>query len=119
MSAKPTYALLIYRTGPGETAQARSAHVLESHRELQREAGARGELLAAARLDAASKAKTVRINGMHDVTEGPFVESREWLVGFYLVECWSEAEAVARARGICPVGDHAIEVRPVTWQRVP
>jgi RNA polymerase sigma factor (sigma-70 family) len=37
----------------------------------------------------------------HEVTDGPFVEAKEWLVGFYLVECEDEAQAVgARAAGV-------------------
>lgn len=48
--------------------------------------------------------------------DGPYIDTKEWLVGFYLVDCTDEAEALERARGICPVADHAIEVRPVTWR---
>jgi hypothetical protein len=53
------------------------------------------------------------------VTDGPFIETKEWLVGFYLLDCDSEEEALERARMICPAGAHAIEVRPVTWRWKP
>jgi hypothetical protein len=80
-------------------------------------AGARGELHAVARLDDATAAKTVSVQkGAHAVTDGPYIETKEWLVGFYLVDCASEAEALERAKLICPVEDHAIEVRPVGWR---
>ena len=117
MSGKSPYALLIYRTAPSDPAPESSERALEGHRALQREAAARGDLLAVAKLDAASTAKTVRGRaGAHDVMDGPFVETKEWLVGFYLVDCVDEAEALERARQICPVEDHAIEVRPVEWR---
>jgi hypothetical protein len=50
------------------------------------------------------------------VVDGPFVETKEWLVGFYLIDCADEAEAVRRAKLICADDEHVIEVRPVTWR---
>jgi hypothetical protein len=52
--------------------------------------------------------------------EGPYLETKEWLVGFYLLDCASDAEAVARAKQIAPDPDHAVEVsavRPVKRAR--
>lgn len=70
-----------------------------------------------ARLDGVESAKTVRVQaGVHQMADGPYIETKEWLVGFYLVDCVDEDEALERARTICPFDDHAIEVRPVTWQ---
>ncbi len=81
------------------------------------EAAARGELHAVARLGDTSTARTVRRRaGAHDVTDGPFIETKEWLVGFYLVDCENEEQALARARLISPGDEVAIEVRPVTWR---
>jgi hypothetical protein len=115
-----TYVLLIYRVGggadppsaPGEQA------TLRAHRAMQEDAAARGELLAAVRLDDAPGARTVRRRpgaAGHDVADGPFIETKEWLVGFYLVDCDTADEAAQRAMAICDEG-HAIEVRPVTWR---
>jgi hypothetical protein len=117
--AKNAYALLIYQTVPaGEEVPERDQEVaLAGHRELQAQASARGELHAVARLADARGAKTVKARASaHEVTDGPFIETKEWLVGFYLVDCADEAEALARARLICPVGGFAIEVRPVAWR---
>lgn len=87
------------------------------HRAGQVEAAARGQLHAVARLGDASTARTVHSRGgAHEVTDGPFIETKEWLVGFYLVDCESEEEAIARARAISPGDEVAIEVRPVTWR---
>lgn len=113
-----TWALLIYQTTrvgvPLPSLEENAA--LAGHRALQAEASARGELHAVARLDAPGKARTV---SAHDVTDGPFIETKEWLVGFYLVDCATEDEALARARLICPDSSHVIEVRPVTWRWKP
>ena len=117
MADKTPYALLIYRTAPLDPVPDSSERALAGHRALQREASARGELHAVARLAGIDAAKTVRGSaGAHDVMDGPYIDTKEWLVGFYLVDCTDEAEALRRARTICPALDHAIEVRPVTWR---
>ncbi len=119
MSEKETYALLIYRTGPAEPSSERSEVALRGHRELQRQASEKGELRAVARLHEVDRARTLRHVpgrvGTHEITDGPYVESKEWLVGFYLLDCSTEEEALERAKLICPLADHAIEVRPVRW----
>ncbi|MDH5676757.1 MAG: YciI family protein [Myxococcales bacterium] len=117
MPEKVTYALLIYRTTEGEPTPERAERALVGHRALQAEAAREGDLRAVAKLDSARLAKTVRGElGSHDITDGPYIEAKEWLVGFYLLDCASEDEALRRAQQICPVEDHAIEVRPVEWR---
>jgi hypothetical protein len=114
-----TYALLIYRTAPPSTPipELEERQALSGHRALQAEAAARQELHAVARLDQPDKARTVRSRSSgHDVTDGPYMESKEWLVGFYLVDCENEEQAIARAQQICSDGFHAVEVRPVDWR---
>lgn len=116
-----TYALLIYSNlPPGEALpDLEEREVLRAHRALQADASARSELHAVARLDDARRGKTVRrAGGAHTVTDGPYVETKEWLVGFYLVDCATEEEALARAAQICEP-HHAIEVRPVSWRWQP
>jgi hypothetical protein len=113
-----TYALLIYRNvSAGEALPSPQEHlVLERHRELQTASSRRNQLHAVARLDDASRARTVRRHGnAHEVTDGPYVETKEWLVGFYLLDCATEDEALERASSICD-SNHAIEVRPVGWR---
>jgi hypothetical protein len=113
------YALLIHSTRPeGDPLPAAEERaILARHRALQSEAGARAELLSVARLDGRDRARTVRVKGAEaSITDGPYMETKEWLVGFYLVECADEATAIARAQQICPE-DGSVEIRPVTWQR--
>lgn len=114
-----TYALLIYRTSPplASLAPQDERQALARHRALQAETAQRGELHAVARLDAPATARTVRAQAeSHEMTDGPFIETKEWLVGFYVVDCESEAQALERARQICTDEDHAVEVRPLTWR---
>lgn len=117
-----TYALLIYRTAPVSIPipELEERAALAAHRVLQGESAGRGELRVVARLDDVGSARTVRSKaGAHEVSDGPFIETKEWLIGFYLVDCSSAEEALERARVICTDESHAIEVRPVTWQWKP
>lgn len=113
-----TYVLLIYRADAdrGPT-PAEEAVALRGHRAVQKSAAKRGELHAVARLDESRTARTVRHarDGAHEIVDGPFIETKEWLVGFYLVDCASEAEALAHAKSLCTDAHHVIEVRPATW----
>jgi hypothetical protein len=117
-----TYVLLIYRaTELGqEPVGLDEQATLRAHRKLQTEASSRGELRAVARLEESRDARTIRRSGgAHEVVDGPYMETKEWLVGFYLVDCADEAEAVRRAKAICADDEHVIEVRPVTWRWTP
>ena len=66
-----------------------------------------------AELAATTTATTVRVrDGETLVTDGPFVEAKEALGGYFLLECDSIEEAVDWAARI-PGAEHgAIEVRP-------
>ena len=46
------------------------------------------------------------------VTDGPFVETKEALGGYYLIEAADLDEAIAIAKQV-PVGVGGVEVRPV------
>jgi hypothetical protein len=114
-----TYALLIYRTlslseaALSEALPGAERDALLGHRTLQAEASARGELHAVVRLDETSTARTVRPRASaREVTDGPIIETKEWLVGLYVIDCESEEQAIARARLLCPDDSHGVEVRP-------
>jgi hypothetical protein len=114
-----TYVLLIWRaTQLGERPPGLDERVtLRGHLELQTEASARGQLHAVARLEESRDARTVRRSpGGHQIVDGPFLETKEWLVGFYLIDCTDVAEAVERAKTICADDEHVVEVRSVTWR---
>ena len=85
--------------------------LLELHQSL-REAGI---LLDVQRLRPTESAASVRVrDGQTEVTDGPFAMTKEYLAGYYLVECADQDEAVeiaARLSSVPPPG--TIEVRPV------
>jgi hypothetical protein len=65
-------------------------------------------------LDSVATATTVRVrNDETLVTDGPFVESKEVLGGYYVFECESIDEACSWAAKIPAAKHGAIEVRPV------
>ena len=75
---------------------------------------AAGKLGPRLRLMATTAATTVRSSG--EVFDGPFAETKEQLLGFYIVDCESQEEAVETARRLAgqkPKG--TLEVRPVLW----
>jgi hypothetical protein len=68
------------------------AHMGEIHRELTEA----GELLGGEGLAGPETAKTVTSDGAAPplVTDGPFPEAKEFLVGFWLIDVASEARAI-------------------------
>ena len=119
MTFRMTYVLLIYRAAPPSirVPELDESRALARHRALQVDAATQGQLHAVARLDEPSTARTVKARASgHDVTDGPFIESKEWLVGFYLVDCEDESQTIERAKQICSDPYHVIEVRPVDWR---
>src|SRR5262249_56600121 len=71
-----------------------------------------GRLGPVGRLMPTTTAMTVRASREPVVLDGPFAETKEQLLGFYLVDCKSLAEALAVARDL--VGDTgSLEVRPL------
>jgi hypothetical protein len=71
-----------------------------------------GRLGPVGRLMPTTTAMTVRASREPLVLDGPFAETKEQLLGFYLVDCKSLQEALDVARGL--VGDTgALEVRPL------
>jgi hypothetical protein len=73
-----------------------------------------GELVLEEGLTDGSQAKTVRfINGAPVPTDGPFADTKESLVGFWIVDVKSEERALAIASRIVDVVHQGIEVRRV------
>ncbi|MFN3512419.1 MAG: YciI family protein [Phenylobacterium sp.] len=73
-----------------------------------------GKLGPAARLAPTSTARTLW-KGSPMVTDGPYAETKEQLLGFYLVDCadMDEAAAVARELEQANPGLGAYEIRPL------
>jgi hypothetical protein len=68
-----------------------------------------------ARLGATQKARTLRGPGAGTVIDGPFAETKEQLLGLYVVDCTSEDAAIEIARDLRRVNPTAVyEIRPVS-----
>ena len=72
------------------------------------------QLGPAARLGPTDKAVTLRGPGAGTIIDGPFAETREHLLGFYVVDFPSIDEAVAAARELRAANPTAVyEIRPI------
>jgi hypothetical protein len=77
---------------------------------------AEGKLGPVARLQPTKTATTLRKNGREQfVVDGPFAETREQLLGFFVVEVETLDEAIAAARDLADAnpGTGAYEIRPL------
>lgn len=75
----------------------------------------RGVHRAGEPLDSPETARTLRFGEDGDpvVTDGPFLEAKEALGGFYLLECASEEEALALAKQVPRSPGLVAELRPI------
>src|SRR6202158_3045631 len=74
-----------------------------------------GRLGPAARLAATNGACVLRGPGKGVVTDGPFTESKEQLLGFYVFDCEGRDAAIAAARNLRKANPSAMyEIRPVS-----
>ena len=77
-----------------------------------------GRLGPAARLGATNGACVLRGPGKGVVTDGPFTETKEQLLGFYVIDCADREAAIAAARDLRQANPSAMyEIRPVTLYR--
>ncbi|MFC5814829.1 YciI family protein [Nonomuraea harbinensis] len=109
------YLLLIYGNPASQEAIARARdQVMAEVDTLMKELAATGELVGGQALAGPAESKTVVVrDGVPAVTDGPFLESKEFLAGYLIVEC----ESVERATDIAARWPDArlcaMEVRPI------
>jgi hypothetical protein len=81
---------------------------------VQGKLAARGKLGPVARLMPTTAATTVRSGREQLVIDGPFAETKEQLLGFYVVDCVTLEEAIATARELkAEESGGAFEIRPL------
>jgi hypothetical protein len=106
------YLILIYES---EAAYATATpedfqNVMEAHGRFAKQVGELGgELLGGNALQPTSTATTIRDDV---VTDGPFVETKEVLGGYYLIEAKDLDQALAIGK-LCPAPYGGVEVRPI------
>jgi hypothetical protein len=79
----------------------------------------KGIEVAGLELDGPSKAKTVRVrDGEALVTDGPYVETKEQIGGYFLAELADLDQAIALAARIPVVRKGSVEIRPLVEAEV-
>ena len=90
------------------------AALMERLKKAHGEVNRNGRLGPTARLGATAKARTLRGPGKGAVIDGPFAETKEQLLGFYMLECADDDAAVEAARSLREANPHAVyEIRPI------
>ena len=110
------YAILCYHDEDfvGSWSKHQDAAVMEKLRVVQENLSKQGRLGPVARLLPTTAATTLRKENPPVVLDGPYAETKEQLLGFYIVDCKNLDEAldVARELGNANPGG-AYEIRPV------
>ena len=92
--------------------------VMANLHELHEKLTADGRMGPAARLGGTKGAFTLRGPGAGVVIDGPFAETKEQLLGFYVVDCPTLEAAVATARDLRRANPTAVyEIRPILLYR--
>jgi hypothetical protein len=90
------------------------AELLSESIQLCHQLDATGQYLSASPLQPTSTARIVRVrDGKPFVTDGPFIETREQIAGYFLIEAKDHDEAVAIAARVPGARIGTVEVRPV------
>jgi hypothetical protein len=111
------YMMLIYSQEVEAPKPEELREVWAKHQALMAETNRAGILRAADPLESSAAATTVRVeNGKALITDGPFVETKEQLAGYYILDCNNLDEALDWAAKIptsCRGSAGCIEVRPI------
>ncbi|MCC7274225.1 MAG: YciI family protein [Alphaproteobacteria bacterium] len=115
------YAILCYHSEDvvGSWSRAEDDAVMARLEAVERKLAAAGRLGPVARLLPTTAATTVRKDRDPPlVLDGPFAETKEQLLGFFIVECATLDEAIATARELAAANPGgAYELRPIALYR--
>ncbi|MFG2905113.1 YciI family protein [Kitasatospora sp. NPDC048286] len=91
--------------------------VYSGHATFQQKILDSGEMVTTQALADPSASATVRVrDGRPAVTDGPYADTKEFLAGYYLVDCASRERAVELAGQIPDARYTGIEVRQVVFE---
>ena len=110
------YAILCYNSESvvGSWTKEEDDAVLAKRALVTDKLAAKGKLGSVARLMPTTAATTVRAGREPVVIDGPFAETKEQLLGFYLVECRDLEHAIDTARELARANDSgSYEIRPL------
>jgi|SRR6516164_6458079 hypothetical protein len=109
------YAILCYHDEAvvGSWTKEEDDAVLAKRAMVTQKLKSQGKLGPVARLMPTTAATTVRSGREPVVIDGPFAETKEQLLGFYIVDCPTFEEAIEAARELGRDETGALEVRPL------
>jgi hypothetical protein len=112
----PQYMLLIYHddeTGP-QPESPEQQEEFQQYMQFTQEVRDKGLMLSGEPLEPTHTATTVQVkNGETVLSDGPFADTKEWLAGFYILDCPDLDTATEQAAKIPAARHGAVEVRPV------
>jgi hypothetical protein len=113
----PQYLLLIYQPTDNPPSPEVLAEMAPKWDEFTENLQKTGALVAGDALEAPYTATTVRErDGQTQFTDGPFAETKEFLAGYYLVDCPDLDAALEHASRMPNIAFGSVEVRPI-WDR--
>ena len=108
------YMLMIYEDEVDPAGRAERERDLPLFVQLHRSLREAGLLVGVKALRSPETATSIRVRaGETEITDGPFAVTKEFLAGYYILECADLDEALKHAARIPAAGWGTIEVRPV------
>jgi hypothetical protein len=112
--------LLLYAGEPDSREREEREAELPAWRQFTDSLREAGLFLGTDRLHPVGSATTVRVrNGETEVLDGPFAVTKEYLGGYYLLECADLDEALKQAARVPLARYGSVEVRPVAEIALP
>jgi hypothetical protein len=110
------YAIICYNSEAvvGSWSKEKDDAVMAEHRSAMGKIAAKGKLGPVARLMPTTTATTLRPGRDTAILDGPFAETKEQLLGFYVVDCENLDEAIEYGKQFMH-DTGAIEIRPVMF----
>jgi hypothetical protein len=116
----PKYMLLLYAGEPDAKEREEREAELPAWRQFTDSLREAGLLLGSDRLHPVDSATTVRVrSGETEIMDGPFAVTKEYLGGYYLLECADLDEALEQAARVPLARYGSVEVRPVAEVALP
>ena len=113
---KMQYLLMLYSTEGGfsELTKSEQDQAMAAYGAYMEALSKSGSLVASNRLQPSSTATTVRVqNGKSQVLDGPYVDPKEQIGGYFLIDV-PDLDAAISWAARCPGASHgSVEVRPV------
>lgn len=109
------YAILCYHSeaAVGSWSKEEDDAVLAKRAQARNKLAAQGRFGPIARLMPTTAAVTVRSGREPMVIDGPFAETKEQLLGFYVVDCATLDDVIETARAMLDDDGGAFEIRPL------